>query len=70
VCVEGRKFGGKTLTFHLSETDEGATLVSLTDGEWPADDPDSVLQYRWASAVAAQGVRRVQLVPESLIRVQ
>lgn len=30
---------GKTLTFKLSDLDDGRTLVELTDGEWSASDP-------------------------------
>ena len=53
VCVEGPgNSAGKTLTFDLSETDEGATLVSLTDGEWPADDPGlPFCNTRWAEVL-------------------
>ena len=38
-CVEGPGSSvGKTLTFSLSDTDAGITLVELTDGEWADDD--------------------------------
>ncbi|WP_337013856.1 SRPBCC domain-containing protein [Pantoea sp. AS142] len=30
---------GKTLTFNLSDLDEGRTLVELADGEWSERDP-------------------------------
>ncbi|WP_321968942.1 SRPBCC family protein [Paraburkholderia tropica] len=30
---------GKTLTFLLSDLDDGRTQVDLTDGEWPDGDP-------------------------------
>ena len=36
-CVEGPRTG-KTLRFDLSEAN-GYTLLELTDGEWPDDDP-------------------------------
>lgn len=39
-CVEGPGNSvGKMLTFTLSDTDEGTTLVELSDGEWQVDDP-------------------------------
>ncbi len=38
-CVEGPgSSAGKTLTFALSDVDNGSTLVQLTDGAWPDDD--------------------------------
>jgi uncharacterized protein YndB with AHSA1/START domain len=38
-CVEGPGSStGKTLTFNLSDTGEGSTLVELSDGEWRDDD--------------------------------
>jgi len=30
---------GRTLTFALADSDDGRTLVELTDGEWQGDDP-------------------------------
>ena len=39
-CVEGAGTSpGKTLTFTLSDADDGRTQVVLTDGEWREDDP-------------------------------
>lgn len=39
-CVEGPgTSAGKVVTFTLSDLPEGGTLVELSDGVWPAEDP-------------------------------
>lgn len=39
-CVEGPGSSvGKILTFTLSDTGDGRTLVALSHGDWPDDDP-------------------------------
>jgi uncharacterized protein YndB with AHSA1/START domain len=39
-CVEGPGTSpGKTLTFTLSDLEDGHTLVEFTEGEWRDDDP-------------------------------
>ena len=44
---------GKTLTISLSDLPDGRTLVQLSDGEWPADDPDlPFCNTRWGEALA------------------
>lgn len=38
-CVEGPgNSKGRTLTFELSDADDGSTVVQLTNGEWVDDD--------------------------------
>lgn len=37
--VETDSHAGKTLSFQLSDLEDGRTLVALTHGEWAADDP-------------------------------
>lgn len=52
-CVEGPGSAtGKMLTFTLSDEDEGATLVTLTDGQWHDDDPNlPFCNTRWAEVL-------------------
>jgi uncharacterized protein YndB with AHSA1/START domain len=52
-CVEGPgNSAGKTLTFTLSDNDEGTTLVQLSDGQWLADDPGlPFCNTRWAEVL-------------------
>ncbi|WP_458319329.1 SRPBCC family protein [Mycolicibacterium brisbanense] len=52
-CVAGPgNSAGKTLTFTLSDTDEGGTRVDLSDGQWPADDPGlPFCNTRWAEVL-------------------
>ncbi|MFF9550777.1 SRPBCC family protein [Methylobacterium fujisawaense] len=39
-CVMGPGTSpGKVVTFALADLPKGGTLVALTDGDWPADDP-------------------------------
>lgn len=39
-CVEGSGSSpGRTLSFDLADSDDGRTLVELTDGDWQLDDP-------------------------------
>jgi uncharacterized protein YndB with AHSA1/START domain len=53
VCVEGPgNSAGKTLIFNLSDTEEGDTLVNLSDGQWSADDPGlPFCNTRWAEVL-------------------
>ena len=53
VCVEGPgNSAGKTLIFNLSDTEEGDTLVNLSDGVWSADDPGlPFCNTRWAEVL-------------------
>ena len=37
-CVEGPGATGKQITFDLSTTDDGLTLVELSDGDWEEGD--------------------------------
>jgi uncharacterized protein YndB with AHSA1/START domain len=40
ICVEGPGSSvGNTLTFALSDLDDGGTLVALSDADWSEDDP-------------------------------
>ena len=37
--IETDSHAGKTLSFQLSDLEDGRTLVALTHGEWAVDDP-------------------------------
>ena len=52
-CIEGPvKSAGKTLTITMSDLPDGRTLVELTDGQWPEDDPDlPFCNTRWGQVL-------------------